>query len=275
MITSAEGTYVDCTLGGGGHAELLLRDNPGINVVGIDRDGEAVAYASERLKQFGGRIRIIKANFGDIAKALAEAGIGKVSGFLLDLGISSWQVDNRARGFSFASENLDMRMDASAGPTAEEIINTAGREKLSEIFSKYGEERMADAVASRIVEERKISPIISGRQLSVVVGKAIRRHGKTNPATKVFQALRIAVNGELDNLSAFLKDFPVLLNSGGRIAVLTYHSLEDRIVKQGFKELDDNGVIRILNKKVLRPEFAETRQNPRSRSAKLRTAERV
>ncbi|MFH1369324.1 MAG: 16S rRNA (cytosine(1402)-N(4))-methyltransferase RsmH [Elusimicrobiota bacterium] len=275
LISSEQGTYVDCTLGGGGHAEILLKGHPGISLVGIDCDENAIMHCKNKLDTYGNRIRLARENYSEINAVFASLKITAVDGFLLDLGISSRQIDDKERGFSFHSASLDMRMDGRSKVTAADILNSAGRERLSEIFFEFGEERMADAISARIIEERKNSRIDSGPQLSQLVSKVIRRYGKINPATKIFQALRIAVNNELENLSVFLNAFPSLLKPGGRIAVLTYHSLEDRIVKRKFKELEGHGLIRLMNKKVLRPSFMETKINPRSRSAKLRTAEKL
>lgn len=273
LVADEKGLYVDCTLGGGGHSSYLLERFENIKMIGLDCDDEAIKYASAKLEPFGKRMRIIRSNFRDVKTALASNKIGKVDGFFLDLGISSRHVDNKSRGFSFESPNLDMRMDDRSAVTAEELLNSAGQDRLSEIFSKYGEEWMADAIAARIVMERKAARITTGPQLCRIVAGVVRKHGKTNPATKAFQALRIAVNAELESLTLFLQSFPCLLKSSGRVCVLTYHSLEDRIVKQSFKELEKTGVLNLLNKKVIKPQYEEIRNNPRSRSAKLRCAE--
>jgi 16S rRNA (cytosine1402-N4)-methyltransferase len=198
----------------------------------------------------------------------------QVSGFILDLGISSWQVDELDRGFSFRSENLDMRMDAGSPVSAENIVNETAENELADIFYNYGEERRSRHIAKAIVEARASGRITSSIVLAELVSRVKKFRGKIHPATQVFQALRIAVNGELDSLKAALSVMPTLLLPGGRIVVMSYHSLEDRIVKQAFKSMDAENILNIVTKKVVIAQREEQKANPRSRSAKLRCAEK-
>ncbi len=275
LITQPDGVYVDCTLGGGGHSRTLLEHFPTLRIIGIDCDEAALHEAGRVLAPFGERVTILRENFSNIRALFKERSLPKVNGILADLGVSSKQFDDYARGFSFQSETLDMRMDARLGRGAEDLINTLDDTSLADIFYHYGEERFSRPIARRIVEERKKGKISSGRTLADIVERVKHRTGRVHPATQVFQALRIAVNKELEVLSAFLDSIPELLVEGGRAVIISYHSLEDRIVKQQFRKTAQEGAYHLLTKKVVCPSADEERNNPRSRSAKLRAAERT
>jgi 16S rRNA (cytosine1402-N4)-methyltransferase len=280
---------VDCTLGGGGHSELLLE--AGAEVIGIDQDPEAIAYATKRLTRFGARFRAVRANFSQIAQVLAGLGVVSVDGFLLDLGVSSHQLDTPERGFSFRADGpLDMRMNPELPVTAADWVNTASSEQLERMFRDYGEEPQARRIAQRLVKDRAVRPFRTTLELAEGVERVVPRRGRTHPATQVFQALRIAVNRELEVLEQTLALLGGLLTSGGRLAVITFHSLEDRIVKQVFQRCSTPTVDRpewpaprrnpdcIYRKVTGKPSIAgaeEQRQNSRSRSAKLRVVERL
>jgi 16S rRNA (cytosine1402-N4)-methyltransferase len=282
------GFFVDATLGAGGHAAALLEAGPEIRLLGIDRDPDALALASERLRPFGDRYRLVSANFGDLDAALAES--PAPDGILADLGLSSMQVDRAERGFSFRQDGpLDMRM-GQEGRSAADVVATATAEELTRIFREYGEEWMAAKIARGIVAERAVGPITSTRQLARIVANAKGSREKIDPATRVFQALRIEVNQELLALSRFLAAAVDRLNAHGRLAILSYHSLEDRMVKEAFRR--DSGVcscpkrlptcvcgarraIRVLTRKPIVPTEAERFSNPRSRSARMRVAEKL
>jgi len=279
LINDENGVYVDCTLGGGGHSEYLLENFAGISIVGIDRDDEALQFAADRLSRFGGRVKLVKSNFRDIdgipvdgKNSITEGG---AAGFLMDLGISSHQVDELSRGFSFRSPTLDMRMDQSEEVSAQDIVNTYPEEELSRIFFEYGEERRSRQIAKTIVEERRKARITTAARLAAIVGKAKRTGGRIDPATLVFQALRIKVNDELESLAGALPKMPSLLADGGRIVVLSYHSLEDRLVKRSFREMEQAGFLKVVTRKVVCATEEEQKSNPRSRSAKLRCAQRA
>lgn len=271
----SEGLYVDCTLGGGGHAECLLEKYPGISILGIDRDQDSIGFAAKKLERFGARLKTARGNFSDIGKLLANEGTADVDGVFADLGVSSHQLDEPLRGFSFVSPNLDMRMDISAGATAQELVNNLGEEELADLIYNFGEERFSRRIAKHIVAQRQKGAITTGTQLAEIVTKAKPGRGRIHPATKVFQALRIAVNNELGSLAVFLESLPAVLKPGGRAVVISYHSLEDRIVKQAFKKLQADGQLHIITKKVVCAAREEERNNPRARSAKLRCAEKV
>lgn len=282
------GFFVDATLGAGGHAAALLEAGPEIRLLGIDRDPDARALAAERLRGFGDRVRLVSANFGDLDEALA--GSPAPDGILADLGISSMQIDRAERGFSFRQDGpLDMRMGRE-GRSAADVVATATAEELTRIFREYGEEWMAAKIARGIVAERAVGPITSTRQLARIVANAKGSREKIDPATRVFQALRIEVNQELLALSRFLAAAVERLNAHGRLAILSYHSLEDRMVKEAFRR--DSGVcscpkrlptcvcgarraIRVLTRKPIVPTEAERFSNPRSRSARMRVAEKL
>ena len=281
------GFFVDATVGAGGHAEALLDAGPQIRLLGLDRDSEALGLARERLARFEDRVELLESNFDDLDTVLENR--GRPDGILADLGVSSMQIDRAERGFSFRREGpLDMRMGRE-GRTAADIVSTASVEELTRIFRDYGEEWMAVKIARGIVSERRAAPITSTRQLARIVANAKGSREKIDPATKVFQALRIEVNQELVALSRFLAAAVEKLNARGRLAILSYHSLEDRMVKEVFKR--DSGVcscparlptcvcgartvLKVLTRKPVVPSEAETRDNPRARSARMRVAEK-
>ena len=270
------GLYVDGNLGLGGHTERILEIcGPTGQVVGFDWDAAALTLAQERLARFAGRIRFVHENFTSIKETLMELGIGTIDGLLLDLGLSSLQLDASGRGFSFkGSEPLDMRMDQRQTTTAAELVNEASEEELADIFFYYGEEYQARRIAQWIVEARRKERIVSTDQLVALVDQAIPKRfhpKKIHVATKVFQALRIAVNRELDSLERILADGATLLAPGARFCVISFHSLEDRLVKQAFRE---NPLLEVITPKPLTPGRAECLRNPRARSAKLRVAAR-
>jgi 16S rRNA (cytosine1402-N4)-methyltransferase len=263
------GTVVDMTLGAGGHAEALLA--AGVDrLFGVDRDPSALELARERLAGFGDRFRPIRARFSEINEEAVE---GVVDGILYDLGVSSMQLDRGERGFSFREDGpLDMRMD-DEGPTAADLVNGLPEKELADLIFEYGQEPKSRRIAGAIVRARSRSQIETTDQLTgIVVGAVGRRPGGPHPARRTFQALRIAVNRELEELAASLPQAVDLLAPGGRVVVIAYHSLEDRLAKRTFRE---EGRFAILTKKPLQPSADEVRQNPRARSAKLRAAERL
>jgi len=275
-----DGVYVDCTVGTGGHTVALLKNAPpGVSVVGIDRDTEALATARGRLHQFSNRYRLVKSNFTGIDDVLNTLKIKSIQGLLYDLGVSSLQFDEQERGFTLhGTSQLDMRMDQQQSLTAADILSSASMSELEHIFLTYGEERWARRMAEFIVRERDEGSILSADQLVDTLKRAVpahfRRGKKYHFATRVFQALRIAVNDELSNLETALPAGVKRLAPGARLCVLSYHSLEDRIVKNYFRKAE-GCELRILTKRVLRPSPEEMRENPRSRSAKLRVAEKI
>jgi 16S rRNA (cytosine1402-N4)-methyltransferase len=275
LIDKPDGLYVDCTFGGGGHTSYLLDKFKGIRIVAFDWDEDSLKRFIEREKEFGGRVAFIRDNFKNIKKALSALSINKVDGILADIGVSSKQFDDSNRGFSFNSGTLDMRMDKRNALTAKEVVNSYSYEDLSNIFYKYGEERRARQVASAVLLRRKKGVINTAAELQAVVCSVKRPKGRINPATKVFQALRIFVNSELENLEVLLSDAPELLNDGGRAVIISFHSLEDRIVKQNFKWNSECEIYKILTRKVVTALREEVKINPRSRSARIRAAERI
>ncbi len=269
------GIYVDGTVGLGGHAaEIVSRLGAGGRLVGIDRDEEALRYAGVRLGN--GRVILRKGTFSMVRNILQEYSIGAVDGVLLDLGVSMLQMRDRTRGFSFAShERLDMRMDTSGPVTAWDVVNTAAESDIERILVEYGEEHQARRIAGAIVNGRRKGPIDTCSDLADIVARAVPRRGRIHPATKTFQALRIEVNDELGELRRGLDASVAVLKPGGRLCVISYHSLEDRIVKRFMRAQERDGTVRILTKKTVKPTLRETRMNPSSRSAKLRGAERI
>ena len=277
------GCYLDATLGGGGHAAALLQASaPDGRLLGLDADTAALAAATARLREFAGRVTFAHANFRDLA-AVAEAnGFSSFDGILLDLGVSSYQLDTAERGFSFQTDApLDMRLDQSQGQTVADLLAELDERELADLIFRYGEEHGSRRVARFLVDARRKAPIETTAQLAEVVSRALGgRRGKTHPATKTFQALRIAVNAELESLEAALPQAVELLKPGGRLAVISFHSLEDRIVKYFFRAESERGGnqqarLAILTKKPVAADEAEASANPRSRSAKLRLAERM
>ncbi len=266
----------DATLGGGGHAKEILRKiTPQGRLIGIDQDREAIDRTKLNLKEFDGHYDLIEANFRQIDHVLKELKIDSIDAILFDLGISSDQILSETRGFSFQWDSpLDMRMDLKSPLTAADLINDTPEEDLANIFWQYGEERGSRRIAKVIVEERHKKRISTCLELSQLIEKKFGRRGRIHPATKVFQALRIVVNDELGAVEEALPKAIQLLKPHGRIAVLTFHSLEDRIVKRMFKEKHRVGEIKIINKKVIKPSREEVLSNSKSRSAKLRVAEK-
>ncbi len=278
----AHAIYVDCTLGGGGHAEAILEATaPDGSLIGMDRDEEAIQRAGERLKRYGTRARLFHENFKNLGTLLRAQGVRSVDGILMDLGMSTLQLTDSERGFSFQKDGpLDMRMDRRSPITAAALANSLPERQLAQILFEYGEERWANRIARAVAEARQRKPITTTGQLADLVRWAIPRPAQSrrlHPATKTFQALRIAVNQELDQLDVALSDAVKRLNPGGRLCVIAFHSLEDRIVKRTFKALaqDESARVRLVTKKPIIPGREEIRMNPRSRSAKLRVVERV
>lgn len=277
------GIFVDCTLGEGGHAEEILRlSSPDGLLIGIDQDVDALRSARERLKKYGERVKIVHDNFKNINKILEGRGIDGLDGILFDLGVSTSQLMNPFRGFSFRTDGpLDMRMDRVGDITAESLVNGLSEEELVKIIREFGEERYALKIANAIVRERKKERITSTLQLAEIIRYAIPRsrvYARIDPATRTFQALRIAVNDELEILRKAVVDASAMLRPGGRICIITFHSLEDRIVKHTFRKLskgDGKQILKIITGRPIRPTLMEQESNPRSRSAKLRVAERI
>ena len=281
--------FIDGTLGGGGHSEALLA--AGARVVGIDQDPAAIAEASARLARFGDAFQAIRSNFAAAGPALDALALPRVDGVLLDLGVSSHQLDEAARGFSFMREGpLSMRMDPDAPLTAAELVNTMSAAQLERIIRMYGEEPAAKKIAARIVRDRAVSPFVTTLQLAESVESVIPRRGKTHPATRVFQALRIAVNREIDALTEALEQFAARLSPGGRFAIISFHSLEDRPVKQYFASrsaetidhptwpaarANPHRLFKKVTGKAVIAGDAEQKANPRARSAKLRVVEKL
>jgi 16S rRNA (cytosine1402-N4)-methyltransferase len=272
------GLFVDCTVGLGGHSRALLLAGA-TRVIGIDRDGSALALAAEALKEFAGRVELVHADFRELDAVLQTRGITAVDGLLADLGVSSMQLDEAGRGFSFRrDEPLDMRMDRSSGLTAAEALARVDEQSLADVIFQFGEERYSRRIARAIVAARGSAPIETTGRLADVVRRAIPRRGfsRIDPATRTFQALRIWVNRELDGLEAFLNRAAARLNRGGRMAIISFHSLEDRIVKHTFRAMQqrDEGVF-VRTRRPLMPTPEEIERNPRARSAKLRAVERA
>ena len=289
-----DGIYVDGTLGGGGHSyHILERLTAGGRLIGIDQDTDAIAAASERLSEFGGAVTIVHDNYEHIGEVLRDLGIGKVDGILLDLGVSSYQLDNPERGFTYRTDApLDMRMDRSSSLSAKEIVNTYPEEELTRILREYGEERCAARIASNIVKARSKKPLETTGELSAIVRASIparMREKGGNPDKRTFQAIRIACNRELDVLRDSLDEMIDLLTPGGRLCVITFHSLEDRIVKNAFKRNENPCTCppefpvcvcgkkskgRVITRKAIAPTARELEVNRRSASAKLRVFEK-
>ena len=272
------GLFVDCTVGLGGHSAALLSAGAS-RLIGCDRDQDALAIARDRLAAFADRIELVHADYRELNEVLDSREITTVDGILADLGVSSLQLDVEGRGFSFRrDEPLDMRMDRSQGPTAAELIAAADEKDLADVIFQFGEERHSRRVARAIVHARETQPIRSTAVLADIVRRAIpsRSYQRIDPATRTFQALRIWVNRELEGLDAFLGDAARRLLAGARFAVITFHSLEDRIVKHTFRALAAaEGAWRVLTRKPVVPGEDEIARNPRARSAKLRAIERL
>jgi 16S rRNA (cytosine1402-N4)-methyltransferase len=301
------GLFVDATLGLGGHTELILRASPGNQVIGLDRDAEAIELAKERLAEFGERFTAVHTDYRRVKEVLKEKGIETVAGILADLGVSSYQLERPERGFSFRSGRsaessspaassppspLDMRMDRSQKLTAADLVNHLSERELADIIFEYGEERAARRIARRIVKERAGAAITTTGQLADLVVRAVhpKGHWRIHPATKTFQALRIAVNRELEGLDGFVADAVDVLQSGGRLVIITFHSLEDRIIKQALRFQSGHCVcspnqpecrcgtvrrVEILTRKAVQPGKDEIAANVRARSAKLRACRKI
>ena len=295
LAIKPDGVYLDGTAGGGGHSSEIARrlSDDGL-LIAIDQDETAVAVVTERLSSFGLRARVVRNNFCELKSVCKEQGIEEIDGLLLDLGVSSYQLDTPERGFSYqADAPLDMRMDKRKSLSAYEVVNTYSQEKLKKILFDYGEERFAPAIASAIIKQREKHPIETTAELSDLIKYAIppaAREGGHHPAKRSFQAIRIEVNAELDVIEPAIRDAVSLLRRGGRIAIITFHSLEDRIVKQTFADLASGctcprdfpvcvcgkkPLVKIVTKKPILPSREELEENPRSRSAKLRVAEKL
>lgn len=269
---------LDCTAGSGGHSGMILEKiQPDGLLVGIDKDSEILQITKQRLTKTGHRVKLYHADYADVDEVLRQAGVEKVHGVLLDLGASSFQFDRAYRGFSFSKNGmLDMRMDQTQGITAQELIQKLSVQDLAKILWEYGEERWSKRIARAIVKAREVADIASTGQLAEIVARAVPGgKGKIHPATKVFQALRIAVNRELESLEAFLDKIHDFMFTGARIVVISFHSLEDRLVKKDFLEKADRNIFKLLTKKPVTPGNSEIEMNVRSRSAKLRSAERI
>ena len=288
------GIYVDGTAGGGGHSFHIAQHLKNGKLIAIDRDEAAIAAATARLSPFSERATVYRSNFSEVASVLDALGIDKIDGMLLDLGVSSHQLDTAERGFSYqADAPLDMRMDRRSEKTAYTVVNTYSEEELKRILFTYGEEKFSARIAKKIVEQRAKAPIATTRELSELIKSAMplaAREGGHHPAKRSFQAIRIEVNGELDAIVPALKSAISRMNKGGRLAVITFHSLEDRIVKQTFAELAEGckcpkslpicvcgnqPTVKVITKKPILPGEVELKENPRSRSAKLRIAEKL
>ncbi|BDY12112.1 16S rRNA (cytosine(1402)-N(4))-methyltransferase RsmH [Hydrogenimonas cancrithermarum] len=278
-----EGVFIDCTLGYGGHSEAILKKFPDIRLIGIDQDPEAIAFASKRLARFAERFEARRGRFSDLLPQLLNL---PVCGILADFGVSSLQLDKKERGFSFLSENLDMRMNPEGELNAYDVVNTYPQHELERIFREFGEERAWRKAAKAIVDARAKKPIESGIELSEILGRVIPKRGKNNPATALFQAIRIEVNDELGEIVRLLDALEAQPPRGAVVGLITFHSLEDRLVKQRFKAWstscicppeafrctcgNDHALGRALSRKPFVASADEVRENPRSRSAKLR-----
>jgi len=300
LAIRADGVYVDGTLGGGGHSSEIIRRLDTGRLIGIDRDMDAIRAATARIEKItaetGGNFTALHGNFHDAKELLEEAGVGEISGALLDLGVSSYQLDEGARGFSYhADAPLDMRMDRSQGITAADIVNTWDEKEIARVLRDWGEENWAVQIARVICDRRKKQPIETTGQLvdiiDAAIPKKIRQQGDgSHPARRSFQALRIAVNDELAPLEQALRDFAELLEPGGRLCVIAFHSLEDRVVKNTFKNLADpctcpknfpvcvcgkKPTVKVITRKPITASEEELRENPRARSATLRIIEKL
>ncbi len=270
------GLFVDCTVGAGGHARALLSAGAA-RLVGIDRDREALTLAGGALAEWGERVTLVHGDYRGLDRILDERGIGAIDGAVADLGVSSLQLDGAGRGFSFQrDEALDMRMDTSRGATAADLLAEADERELADVIFRFGEERRSRAIARAVVAARREAPIETTARLAGIVRRVVGRRGRIDPATRTFQAIRIWVNAELDGLDVFLRAACDRLAAGGRLAVVTFHSLEDRPVKHTFRGLAGEGRgLRLVTKRSLVPGDNEVRSNPRARSARLRVIERM
>ena len=289
-----DGIYVDGTAGGGGHSFGIAERLANGRLIAIDQDEAAIRAASKRLEPFKERATVVRSNFFEVKRVCEELGIEKIDGMLLDLGVSSYQLDTPERGFSYMSDApLDMRMDKRKELSAYDVVNGYSEDRIKKILFEYGEEKFSASIASAIIRERQKKPIESTAELSNIIKYAIppfAREGGHHPAKRSFQAIRIEVNGELDVIEPAIRDAASLLNKGGRIAIITFHSLEDRIVKQTFASLaqgctcpknfpicvcNNKPTLKVISKKPILPSSTELLENPRSRSAKLRVAQKL
>jgi len=286
------GLFVDGTLGTGGHTLAILQHSPATTqVIGIDRDPEGLAVARERLKSFSNQLRLIQGTFGNLIETLSRLEIQAVNGILLDLGFSSFQIETPGRGFSFQRDDpLDMRMDQTRGITAREWLARSSEKELSQVIQHYGEDRWAKRLARKIKAFEKIKPLETTKELADLVLRSVPRGGRIHPATRIFQALRIQVNDELGHLRSFLDQFSAVMKPGGRVCLIAYHSLEDRLIKQAFLTLEKGGegplgqgdsgksgiqpIFRRVTPKPVTASQSEVMGNPRARGAKLRVGER-
>ena len=287
------GIYADGTLGGGGHSYRILSKSDTSRLIGIDQDIEAINAAKERLKEFGGRVTFVNRNFSEIKSILEDEGIEYIDGAVIDLGVSSYQLDNAERGFSYMHDApLDMRMDRRGEKSAYDVVNSYSAEELTKIFYEYGEEKWSKRIAEFIVNSRKEKPVETTFELVDIIKAAIPKGARMDgghPAKRVFQAVRIEVNGELRILEQAIRDFISVIRPGGRLAVITFHSLEDRIVKKTFASLAEGCICpksfpvcvcgnvskgRVITRKPILPTDGEMESNPRSKSAKLRVFEK-
>ncbi|MDD5097573.1 MAG: 16S rRNA (cytosine(1402)-N(4))-methyltransferase RsmH [Candidatus Omnitrophica bacterium] len=273
---------VDATLGTGGHSlEILKRITPGGKLIGIDRDEDSLNICRQRLSDFNGSFELVHANFVDLDQVLGKLGIDKIDGIIFDLGISTFQLKNAQRGFSFQEEGpLDMRLDKDSYISAYDLVNNLNESEISDMLWSFGQERWHNRIAHLMIQERKLAPITTTRQLADLVVKAIphryrRSHYRIHPATRTFQAVRIAVNRELEIIESAIKKAVAILKTQARICVISFHSLEDRAVKLTFRQLKAEGLINIITPKPLTPLFSEIEANPSSRSSKFRVAERI
>ncbi len=271
------GVFVDCTLGMGGHARALVEAGA-TKVIGLDRDAAALAIAAGHLGPCGDRVELVHSDYRAFESVLDARGIDRIDGALADMGMSSYQLEAEGRGFSFQRDDaLDMRMDASAGPTAADLLRDSAESDIADAIYQFGEERFSRRIARAIVQVRESSPVQTTGQLAAIVRRAVPRRGysRIDPATRTFQALRIWVNRELENVDKFLRAVARRLKTGARLVVITFHSLEDRIVKHTLRALAqaEDARIRVLTKKPITPQPEELERNPRARSAKLRAAE--
>ena len=286
--------YVDCTIGGAGHSEKILENTKNSMLIGIDQDEDAILASSKRLEKYKSRVKIVRSNFANIKNVLASLNIEKVDGILADLGVSSHQIDTASRGFSFRFDgDLDMRMDMSQSLSAKNVVNEYSEENLKRIFKDFGEEKFASSIARKIVNERKKEPIVTTKQLEKIILSAVPRYKGNDGSSNVqrtFQAIRIEVNHELDILENFIRDAESVLYPGGRLVIITFHSLEDRIVKQTFKDLATGCIcpsyfpvcvcgrkpkVKIVTPHPITATTEELETNRRSASAKLRVIEKL
>lgn len=286
--------YVDCTIGGAGHSEKILENTKNSMLIGIDQDEDAILASSKRLEKYKSRVKIVRSNFANIKNVLASLNIEKVDGILADLGVSSHQIDTASRGFSFRFDgDLDMRMDMSQSLSAKNVVNEYSEENLKRIFKDFGEEKFASSIARKIVNERKKEPIVTTKQLEKIILSAVPKYKGNDGSSNVqrtFQAIRIEVNHELDILENFIRDAESVLSPGGRLVIITFHSLEDRIVKQTFKDLATGCIcpsdfpvcvcgrkpkVKIVTPHPITATTEELETNRRSASAKLRVIEKL